>query len=201
MTRENLSENLDYLVSLAEKLKRGQVSSSEGKRQIVWGIMTALGFLATQVLVLFFSHGLWWILAVWVVVIGFSFVISATIKADTDTTQVFLSRAIGNIWVYLTMALCLFPVAIVIEALVNEVGALPMAIPLGEMAFLSIAAGTMGVLLRLRYFKFVAMVGFFLMFICALLPLWFGIWFAIMQTLLLTVPGVKIIKSAKRSTV
>jgi len=52
----------------------------------------------------------------------------------------------------------------------------------------------MGILLGMKYFKLVAYLGFILIFICALFPGLFGIWFAIMQTLILTVPGIKILR-------
>jgi len=191
---QNLSEHLQYLADLAEKVRQGQTSRAEGKRYIIWGILTALGFLGTQVLIWLEVDSFLSIGGLWVGVVILSFILSSTVRDKTSAPQVFLSRAMGKIWGFLALALWAFPIAVVVEAYYNSVGPLPMVIPVGEMAFLAIAAGIMGILLGMKYFKLVAYLGFILIFICALFPGLFGIWFAIMQTLILTVPGIKILR-------
>ena len=191
----NLAESLKYLADLAEKIRQGQTSRAEGKRYIIWGILTALGFIGTQVLIWVKVDSFLSFVGLWAVVVVAGFGFSATVRDKTETPKVFLSQVMGKIWIFLTFALWQFPVAVIVEGYFNRIPHLSMVIPVGEMAFLAIAAGIMGTLFQFKYFTRLAWIGFILMFVCALLPELFGIWFAIMQTLILTVPGIMILKS------
>ena len=192
---QNLAESLGYLAELTEKIKRGQTSRTDGKRYIIWGVMTALGFLGTQVLIWAEVDSFLYIAGLWILVAGIALAAASAVRSDVEAPRVFVSRVLSKIWSFLSLALFLFPAAVMIEARFVGAGALPMTIPVGEMVLLSVAAGIMGALLGVRYFYTVAWCGAGLVMLCALFPGLFGIWFAVMQTLILTVPGIMILKS------
>ena len=198
MSNQKIVESIDYMVSLVERLRRSGNSRSAGWSHIIWGATTAAGFLTTQGFIIFGVSNLFAYLFIWAAVVVVAIVLNKLfIRFPADSPGFFLDKAIGKSWRYFSLALWVAPIAIVLEAIFLKNSVLTAVIPIAEMIILSVAAGVTGVLAQSRYLGFVAIVGFVFTIAMTPIPLYFGFFFAVMQVLLLVVPGILILRSVK----
>jgi len=195
MSNQKIVESIDYMVSLVERLRRSGSSRSAGWSHIA---TTAAGFLATQGFIIFGVSKLFAYLFLWAAVVVVAVVLNKLfVRFPADSPGFFLDKAIAKSWRYFSLALWVAPIAIFLMVVFLRKGSPMIVIPIAEMIILSIAAGVTGVLAQSRYLGFVAIVGFVFTIAMTPIPLYFGFFFAVMQVLLLVVPGILILRSVK----